>query len=77
MNIENEIMSYFEEKYQTRGVEREASLFASGVIDSFGIVELIMDLEQRYAVKFNQDDLIKENLDTIKAIAQLIEKKKQ
>ena len=52
-------------------------LFESGIIDSFAMVELIVFLESRYSVKFTSDDLVKENLETVKKIADLVAKKKQ
>ncbi|KKT91717.1 MAG: Phosphopantetheine-binding protein [Parcubacteria group bacterium GW2011_GWF2_45_11] len=52
-------------------------LFESGVLDSFSMVELISFLENKYSIRLTEEDLIKENLETILKIAHLVEKKKK
>ena len=52
-------------------------LFESGILDSFTMVELIGFLEEKYSIRLTEEDLVKENLETIEKIAQLIEKKKK
>lgn len=47
-------------------------LFDSGILDSFGMVELIVFLEKHYSIQLGEGDLVKENLDTIGHIADLV-----
>lgn len=77
MRYAQEVAQYIKDKYNLDELKAEDYLFTSGVIDSFGIVELISDLENLYSIRFNSDDLKKENLETVNAIARLIETKKQ
>lgn len=44
------------------------SLIKNGVIDSTGVLELIMFLEETFAVKIAEEEMIPANLDSIDAI---------
>jgi acyl carrier protein len=50
-------------------------LLLEGVIDSFGVVEMIVMLEQRFAVEFDLDDLPADDLTNVDALAKYIERK--
>ncbi len=63
----------FDEK---RKVPEHESLLGSGVVDSTGILELIAFLEQRYDLKFADDELVADNFDSIEKIKTFISKKK-
>ena len=76
MNYSKEISQYIQKKYDLQDLKENDYLFTTGVIDSFGIVELIADLESQYGIQFKADDLKKENLETVSAIAKLITAKK-
>jgi acyl carrier protein len=47
------------------GLEDSTSFLESGMIDSTGILEIISFLEERFAIKVHDDELIPENLDSI------------
>jgi len=47
----------------------DASLTASGVLDSMGVLELIMFIEERYGLQVPDEDTLPENLDSIDRIA--------
>jgi acyl carrier protein len=50
-------------------------LLLEGVIDSFGVVEMIVMLEQRFAVDFDLDDLPADDLTNVDALAEYVERK--
>ena len=77
MKYSKEISQYIQKQYDLQDLKENDYLFTTGVIDSFGIVELISDLERDFSVRFEADDLKKENLETVSAIAKLIAAKKQ
>ncbi len=52
-------------------------LFENGILDSFGMVELIGFLENKYSVRFGEEDLIKENLESLDKIADLVLRKQK
>lgn len=52
------------------------NLIETGIIDSLGIMKLIIFLENNYSIHVKDDDLIPENFDSISSIYSLIENKK-
>lgn len=50
-------------------------LFDNRIIDSLGILELIMFLEDKYSIKIEDELLIPENLDTVINIVNLLSMK--
>ncbi len=62
-----------------RGIEsiaHDQDLLAEGIIDSLGITELIAFLEQRYAIKVDDDDIDAENFRSIDGIAAFVARKR-
>ncbi len=58
-------------------VRDDQSLMSSGTLDSTGILELIMFVEERFQVKIPDEDMLPENFDSVRAIANYIEHRKQ
>jgi acyl carrier protein len=56
-------------------VEPDFDLLLEGVIDSFGVVELIVMLEERFAVEFDFDELPADDLTRVGALAAYVERK--
>lgn len=77
MGYKDEISGYIRKKYNVDNLQDDTSLFASGIIDSFGILEIVAYLEHKYSIRFESKDLTKENLETVIAISRLVEAKKQ
>jgi acyl carrier protein len=55
----------------------DASFIDNGVIDSTGILELVMHLESTYHIKVQPSELLPENLDGVNRVARFLEKKLQ
>lgn len=53
------------------------SLLQSGVIDSTGVLEIVVFLEEQFRIKVEDDELLPENLDSISNVAGFVERKKQ
>lgn len=51
------------------------SLLVTKLLDSLKVVELVVFIESNYNVSFDNDEVSPENLDTINAIANFLEKK--
>lgn len=49
-------------------------LIGYGMIDSFAIINLVSELEDEFDVEISVKDVIKENFQSVKAIAALIER---
>ncbi len=56
-------------------LKENTSFLEKGIIDSTGILELVMFLEETYNIKIEDDELIPENLDNLTNIAQFLERK--
>lgn len=56
-------------------LKEETSFLQNGIIDSTGILELITFLEQQYSIKIQDDELIPQNLDSLKNIGQFLDRK--
>ena len=77
-DIENEVHSFVLTNFlfgQTLDLQPSDSLLDKGVIDSTGVLELIAFLEEQYAIKVEDDEVIPDNLDSEKSIAAYVEKK--
>jgi len=78
MSIENEIRKFIEENFileREDNLGDEDSLLEKGIIDSTGVLELVAFLEETYKFKIEDEELVPENLDSIKNISQFIQNK--
>lgn len=60
---------------ETRVIDKEKSLLGEGVVDSTGVLELITFLESNYKVKFQDDELVADNFDSIEKIERFLLRK--
>lgn len=60
---------------ESRTIDGATSLLGSGIIDSTGILELIGFLETTYQLKFEDNELIGENFDSIDKITAFLSTK--
>jgi acyl carrier protein len=58
-------------------VRDDQSLMSTGTLDSTGILELIMFVEERFKLKIPDEDMLPENFDSVRAIADYIELRKK
>ncbi len=76
----NLILEHVAEQLAARGltpsdVPPTFDLLLEGVIDSFGVVEIILMLEQRFSVEFDFDELPADDLTRIGPLAAYVERK--
>jgi acyl carrier protein len=69
--IENRLVGYFKEKTDTV-VDSDTLLLEEKVIDSMGVIDLVVFLEATYKVEFMDDDLTVDNFKTIGSISNLV-----
>jgi len=53
----------------------DTSFMSEGIIDSTGILELVFYLEETFGIKVEDDELIPENMDTIRNITAYLDRK--
>jgi len=56
-------------------LEEDTSFLESGIIDSTGILELIEFIEGTYHMRIDDEELIPENLDSIRNVVEFLERK--
>ena len=56
-------------------LQEDTSFLESGIIDSTGILELVTFLEESFDIVIEDEELIPENLDSLKNITQFLDKK--
>ena len=56
-------------------LKEDTSFLEEGIIDSTGILELVMFLEETYGIKVEDSELIPENFDSLDNIVRYMEKK--
>jgi acyl carrier protein len=75
-DVRAEIRSYVEDNflYMHPGVELsdEDDFLALGVIDSLGFVELVEEVQSRYALEVSDIEITEENFGSIAAIARFV-----
>ncbi|MFH1898221.1 MAG: acyl carrier protein [Candidatus Desantisbacteria bacterium] len=80
MNIEQDIRGFLREhllmEEEVNGLVDEDSLLEKGIIDSTGIIDLVSFIEERYGIKIDDEELLPENFDSLRAIAGFINGKK-
>lgn len=79
MTIESTVRSYVLENYLFTDVESELdsndSFLEKGIIDSTGVLEIILFLEEEFFIKVRDQEMIPDNLDSVSNIVNFIKKK--
>ena len=57
-------------------LQNDTSFLSGGIIDSTGMLEMIMFLENTYDIKIDPAEMIPDNLDSIDRIVQFLGRKK-
>lgn len=52
--------------------KEDSSFLEDGIIDSTGILELVMFLEETYGIKIEDEELIPQNMDSLQNIAHFL-----
>jgi acyl carrier protein len=78
MSVEKEIRNFIEENFILDGndnLSSEDSLLEKGIIDSTGVLELVAFIEENYNFKIKDEELVPENLDSIRSITKFIQER--
>jgi len=77
--LRDKIRSYIFENFlfdeSDNNLGDEDSLLEKGIIDSTGVLELVMFLEENFNFNVHDDELIPENLDSVNNLVAFIDKK--
>ena len=69
------IFSNFLFDAQQIALDNDTSFLEQGIIDSTGVLELVEWLEETFAMKVDDEELIPGNLDSVNRLAQFIARK--
>jgi len=78
MSTEQQVLDYIVENFlfgSGEGLSPSQSLLESGVVDSTGVMELVLFLEQTFHIEVADEDLVPENLDSVSNIAGFVDRK--
>jgi acyl carrier protein len=70
------IRRFIEETFIVDGFADDDSFLRTGVIDSTGMMELVLFLEREFAIKIADTELLPRNLDSIARAAAFVERKR-
>lgn len=68
--------NYMLDKAELDAINVDTSFLKAGIIDSMGVMELVEFVEDKYEVTFDTEEIIPENLDSLKNITAFISKKR-
>lgn len=80
MNHATSLRAFIQENFlygQGADFADDDSFLEMGIIDSTGVLELVAYLEGRYGFTVEDDELVPENLDSIRNLEQFIDRKTQ
>ena len=74
VDLERDVRGFITENFilDGQGIASDASLTQQGVLDSMGVLELIMFIEERFGVKVPDEDTLPENLDSVARIVHYV-----
>jgi len=78
MDRQQQIRAYIVENFllgQDNGVRDEESLLEAGIVDSTGVLEIVGFLEKTFRIELQDEDLVPENLDSVRNLASFVDRK--
>ncbi len=80
MDLEQKIKGYILENYlftdDASALASEDSLLDRGIVDSTGILEVIMFLEEEFGVAVEDEEMVPENLDSVRNLVSFVQRKR-
>ena len=77
--VSDQIRAFVLEKFpqaKKKSLSDSDQLLESGIVDSLGILDLVAFLESDFKVQITDDELLPENFQTVEAIAEFVERKR-
>lgn len=78
MDYANQVRNFIVSNFlygDASALQDDTSFLETGIIDSTGILELIMFIETTFGVKVQPEEILPENLDSLERIAQFLHRK--
>ena len=78
MAFKDEVKSFIEDNFMidfNPDFSVEDSFLENGIIDSTGVLELVLFIEETYNIKIEDDEVLPENLDSFAGIEKFLQQK--
>ena len=79
MSIEQQVRNYILENFlftnDASALANDVSFLEKGIVDSTGVLEMILFLEQEFAIKVADSEMVPENLDSVVNIVHYVQSK--
>ena len=62
---------------ESTGIERDADLFDRGYVDSLGVFNMMMVLEENFGIRFSEYDMVDPRINTVSGLAAIIDDKQR
>ena len=79
MELKNQVRDFITANFYVadpKALENSTSLLDAGIIDSTGVLEVIMFIETTFGVTVEDSEMLPENLDSIERIAAFVARKR-
>jgi acyl carrier protein len=75
MSVRRFIAENFLFREEIESLPEDASFLEAGIIDSTGVLELVCFLESSFDIEIADDEMLPENLDSIRAVTAYVQRK--
>ncbi|HEY5512843.1 MAG TPA: acyl carrier protein [Geomonas sp.] len=79
MSLQEDIRTFIVDNFlfgEDGGLKDDSSFLAEGIVDSTGIMQLVSYIQEQHLIFVEDEELIPDNLDSIKKVTSFIEAKK-
>ena len=75
--ILEKIAFYLKVPFDEKNMEElmKVSYLDEGYIDSFGMIQMILGLEEEFNIKFSEEELLSQEIKTVKGLVNLVKEK--
>jgi acyl carrier protein len=81
MTIETQIRQYILENFlftdDESALRDDASFLEEGIVDSTGVLELVMFVEETFGIEVADEEIVPENFDSVEKLARYVRAKTQ
>jgi acyl carrier protein len=76
VNVIEQVRGFISDTFFVDDIPEDESFLRTGVIDSMGMLELVDFVESTFGVKIDDDELIPENLDSLRNLDAFLHRKR-
>lgn len=73
--LRNYIVGNFMSSLENKSLRDDASLLEEGIMDSTGVLDLVMFIEETFGIHVEDEELVPENLDSVDKLVAFVERK--